>query len=332
MENSYQKSRFGKIVLWIIVSILLITAVGAIVVFNRKDNKPVEENATTYQSGMVMMAVPTVRLNEPTGVRFTAQITPELYNEVMADENKVFGMVIAPISYFMKVDVDEVPGDCDWLKEFEKETVTVLTMDDISPYAYTESDGTLVEYRMNGAITSILYKNTNLQFLGIGYVKTTDGENITYKYASHPDGLTYKQCAYSFAYVAAERLNSYVVRNEHLAQADLDMLNGVINNSVDLANGLTEATDDGSAYAVTLSDIAKTLKVDEEFTIKVDIAEAVKTSIWWQSTDTNVAVVENGVVKAVGEGTATINVYVAGEKYTCAITVGEVTETPEANV
>ena len=332
MENSYQKSRFGKIVLWIIVAVLLITAVGAIVVFNRKDNKPVEENATTYQSGMVMTAVPTVRLSEPTGVRFTAQITPELYNEVTADENKVFGMVIAPISYFMKVDVDEVPGDCDWLKEFENEALTVLTMDDITPYAYTEPDGTLIEYRLNGAITNILYKNTNLQFLGVAYVKTTDGENITYKYASHPDGLTYKQCAYSFAYVAAERLNSYVVRNEHLAQADLDMLNGVINNSVDLANGLTEATDDGSAYAVTLSDIAKTLKVDEEFTIKVDIAEAVKTSIWWQSTDTNVAVVENGVVKAVGEGTATINVYVAGEEYTCAITVGEVTETPEANV
>lgn len=329
MDNYYQKRSVGKIIAWVLVAVLLVAAIGAIVVFSKKD-KPVEETTnSSYQEGMVMMEMPTVRFNDPPGVRFTAQITPELYKEVSADESKEFGMVLAPISYYMKVDLAETPGDVDWLKAFEDEGLTVLTLEG-SPYAVTEPDGTLLEYRFNGAITNILYKNTNLQFLGIAYVKTTDGDAVSYKYASYPEGLSYKQCAYSYAYIAAERLNSYVVYGEHLAQADLDLLNGVINNSVDLANGLTEATDDGSAYAVTLSDIAKTLKVDEEFTIKVDIAEGVKTSIWWQSTDTSVAVVENGVVKAVGDGTATINVYVAGEKYTCAITVGEVNESPEA--
>ena len=328
MEYQYQKKGVGKIIAWILVAVLAITALGAIVFVGKKD-KPVEQAGSTYQEGLVMMAKPTIRLKDPSGVRFTAQITPELHHEVTHNENKEFGMVLAPISYFMKVDIGENSGDVDWIQAFADDQLTVLTLEG-NDYPVTNADGSVVEYRFNGAITSIMYKNTNLQFLGIAYVKTTDGENVSYKYASYPEGLSYKQCAYSYAYMAAERLNTYVILNEHLAQADLDLLNSVINNSVDLANGLTEPTDDGSAYAVTLSDIEKTLKVDEEFTIKVDIAEAVKTSIWWQSSDTTVATVENGVVKAVGNGTATIKVYVAGEKYTCAITVGEVNENPEA--
>ena len=88
MDNYYQKRSVGKIIAWILVAVLLVAAVGAIVVFTRKD-KPAEEKPTTsYQEGMVMMEMPTVRFNDPPGIRFTAQITPELYKEVSADEKK----------------------------------------------------------------------------------------------------------------------------------------------------------------------------------------------------------------------------------------------------
>ena len=120
--------------------------------------------------------------------------------------------------------------------------------------------------------------------------------------------------------------------NTYLSQADIDTLNNVINNSVDLANGLTEPTADSSFYAVTLSDVSKTIGGDEEFAIKVDIAEAVPTSIWWQSSDTTVATVKDGVVTALKEGTTTITAFVAGKEYKCVVTVGEVQENTEAVV
>ena len=331
MDNTYSTSGKRKFITWLLVAVLLIAAVGAVfVVFNKKDNK--EGSTGTYiQEGLVMKAMPTVRINEPTGIRFTAVISPELYNEVMADDTKQFGMVLAPISYFMKVDLDGV-GGVDWMKAFESEQLTVLYMNGITPFAITEPDGTLEEYRLNGTISNVKYSNTNLQFLGIGYVITTEGENVSYKYASFPDGLSYKQCSRSFAYVAAERLNECAVLNNYLSQADIDVLYGIINNSTDLANGLSEATADGSFYAVTLSDVSKTIGVGEEFTIKVDIAEAIPTSIWWQSSNTTVATVKDGVVTALKEGTATITAIVAGKEYNCVITVGEIQENTEAVV
>ena len=324
MNYSYKQNGKGKIVAWILATILLIAAACAVfVVFNKKNDEHSGGNsATTIQDGMVMMTEPDFRLNEPIGLRSTVVITPELYKEVMEDENKNFGILFAPFNYFLKVDIDGT-GDVDWVTAFEKETLSGVFVES-APVAVTSADGTLSHYIHKGSIANIPYQGVNMKLLGIGYVKTVDGENVSYKYASFPDGISYKDCAYSYAYAASYKLNELKVLDLHLAQSELDILNSVINQSVDLANGLTEPTDDGSKYAVTLSDVSKTLNVDEEFTIEVDIAEGIDTPIWWQSTDTTVAVVKNGVVKAVGEGTATINVFVAGVKYTCAITVNAV--------
>ena len=131
-------------------------------------------------------------------------------------------------------------------------------------------------------------------------------------------------------YAAAELLNEIEVLDLYMAQSDIDFLKSIINQAVDLAHGLEEPTDDGSTFTVTLSEEAKDLKVGEEFTLDVEIAEPVRMSIWWQSTDTSVAVVKDGVIKAVGEGSATINVFVAGEKYTCEITVDNRIELPDS--
>jgi hypothetical protein len=325
MNYSYQQNKKGKVVAWILATILLIAAAGAVfVVFNKKGNENSDKSATNIQKGLVMVAEPDFRLNAPIGLRSTAIITPELYKEVSEDENKNFGIVFAPLNYFLKVDIDGT-GDVDWANAFEKETLTASFVESM-PVAITSADGTLSHYIHKASISNIPYQGVNMQLVGIGYVRTVDGENVSYKYASFPEGLSYKDCGYSYAYAAAEKLNELKVHDLYLAQSDLDILHDIINQSVDLANGLTEPTDDGSKYAVTLSDVSKTLNIDEEFTLEVDIAEAVKTPIWWQSTDTSVVVVNNGVIKAVGEGTATINVFVAGVKHTCAITVNAVQE------
>lgn len=41
METTYKDNKFGRIVAWIVAAILLITAIGAIVIFTKKDtNEP----------------------------------------------------------------------------------------------------------------------------------------------------------------------------------------------------------------------------------------------------------------------------------------------------
>ena len=106
MNYSYQQNKKGKVGAWILATILLIAAAGAVfVVFNKKGNENSDKSATNTQEGLVMMAEPDFRLNAPIGLRSTAIITPELYTEVSEDENKNFGIVFAPLNYFLKVDM-----------------------------------------------------------------------------------------------------------------------------------------------------------------------------------------------------------------------------------
>lgn len=322
-NNNYQKTNVAKIIAIILACILAVAGItGLIVAVNNKIKEDARPNY--IQEGLVMNGTPTLRLSEPTGVRFTAKISNELAYEVKADDNKTFGMILAPLSYFMKVDLSESYKEINWVDSFEEEGLKYLTIDG-TPKQVTSPDGTTIEYCFNGAITSILYKNTNLQFLGIAYVKTTDGENESYKFASFPDGLSYKQCACSYAYVVAETLNNYLLGNVHLAQTDLDLCNSVINNSVDLANGLSEEekTDDGSTYTVTLSSTEKSLAIGEQLELKADIAEGVKVPIWWYSDNSSIASVKDGIVTANAKGSVNIYAIVAGEEYSCVITVGD---------
>lgn len=316
MKDTYKKNDLVRIISIILLIILLIPLFRVInIFFDKETNKE-----TTFQSGMEMIAMPSVRFDEPLGIRFTTIITPELYNEVTSDENKDFGFVIAPLSYYSQVDVNNT-GNCDWIKLFEQYSLKVMTFVNVSPVAVTESNGTLIEYRYSGSVADIKYKNTNLAFLGVCFVKTTNGENIEYKYASFENGLSYSQCGYSYSYLAAERLNAYIVNNEYLSQSDLDILNNIINSSVDYANGLSEPTEDNSTYNVTLSETNKTLKAGETFILEANIAENVQTPVWWQSSDQSVAIVKDGVVTAINNGTTTITAVIAGKKYTCLVTV-----------
>ena len=62
MDNYYQKRSVGKIIACILVAVLLVAAVGAIVVFTRKDKpaeeKPMQEyNESIYYSLGLMQAI-----------------------------------------------------------------------------------------------------------------------------------------------------------------------------------------------------------------------------------------------------------------------------------
>lgn len=66
----------------------------------------------------------------------------------------------------------------------------------------------------------------------------------------------------------------------------------------------------------------KTVKVGDEFTLKATITGAESNQIVWTSSDSNVATITNdGKVKAVGIGTATITARIGDVEATCALTV-----------
>ena len=320
-DNTKGKKGKGKVIAIILASVLSVAmSLGVAAVFL---NKHTEENKSKLiQEGLVMHEVPKLRLGDPQGIRFTATVSPELKKEVEADENKTFGFVIAPVSYFVEVDTENNGKGVDWVNALEEEKLEVFTYDDYNVITKFHADGTVQEYCIQASVMEIEYQNVNVEYLAFAYVKTTDEDaEVGYKYASYPDGVNYKTQARSLAYLTAEALNENAVNNTYYSSGDLALMNGFINNSVDSANGLGNPTNDGSMYEVTLSKMKLTLEVGEETTLKVKTEEKVKVPVWWTTEDVSIVTVKDGVLTAIGEGETKVFAWVAGVAYSCTVTV-----------
>ena len=316
------KKKKGKRWLIVLSFVLAIAATaGATVAIFRETEKEQTSSVTLVQEGFSMSEERTLKLETPKGLYFKANVTESLKKEVEADEDKSFGFIVAPINYFVRVDTEASSKEINWAHALEEEKLAPLYLEDCQVQTKRNSEGEVLEYYIQDCITSILYKNTNVDFAAIAYVKTVDGEDISYKYASYPDGETYKSYAKSYAYVVSQVLNERALNGTYYAETDLEAMHKVINDSVDASNKLAEPTDDGSTYTVELSATEKTLEEGERFTLKAEIAEQVKLPICWISSNEEVVTVQNGVVKAIGQGKATVTAYVAGEAYTCEVEV-----------
>lgn len=322
MSNGKNSAVLKTFIAVIAVLFVLLAVAGVAAYFTDWFTKR-PNDGSLVQDGMEMDKETTMRFESPQGIRFTANISTELANEVASDPNKSFGAMLAPLDYFEGMDTGEAFEEQDWMKIFEEHEAKPMLFENVSVFGVTSSDGALLGYKINFVLTNVLYANTNRPFFCIGFVKTTDGENVSYTYASLPKDTAYRDMAVSYASLAAKCLNEEKVSGTYYSAEDLALLNKIVNDSVDLANGLEAATDDGSKYTVTLSETEKTMKIGEKFTLTAEIAEEVGLPVWWQSSDYDVATVNNGEVTAVGDGTAKISAFVAGQEYVCTVTVGE---------
>ena len=157
--------------------------------------------------------------NEESGIRFSAVINSEVYNELEALENETvkvsYGMVIAPYEYVKNHEFNEatlfgVNGDK--VYTWEGETVAEgTTYQKIAHVTYdtiiaSEVEGYVGYHEIKGSILKIKAENLTKEFVGRGYVKYEyEEENgakaVKYKFASYENGKV-ENNARSIAYVS----------------------------------------------------------------------------------------------------------------------------------
>lgn len=277
-------------------------------------------NVSMYLANGLTMQTGAQLSFEERALRFTCDITTELYNEVQADTSKSLGMLVMPRKFFDQVNTENYTY-IDWIKAFD-----AAGLNSYIYHVYEESGiGTTSSgYCMRFKLYDIGFSAINQEIVALGVLATTaTNGNVTYKYSSLPTGVTYRDNARSMAYVAAATLNAQALGMANHSADDVAVLKGYINDSVDKANGKTEATDDGSMYAFTTNITApQSLSIGQSFKLITTISPNVNIPVWYRSSDEAVIEVDDsGKVTAKGKGTAVVGVYVAGESYGITITV-----------
>lgn len=279
-------------------------------------------NATSYiANGLAMVSGASIYLGEAEyepAIRFTCNVSGAVKSEVDGSSNKELAFLVAPVEYFDQVNPNNYTY-MDWVKAFENAGKTVIYSPLEEGNFYENGNDYIVRFRLQ----NVLYKNMNRNFVCMLVLKTTSGSSVTYKYSAYPAGVDYRSNARSVAYVAAASLNAYVLGMESFTDVELGRLKNYINQSVDIANGKENPTDDGSMYAFATNITApQTLSVGETLTINTTISPDVNVPVWYRSSDEAIIQVDNsGKVTAKAKGTAVVGIYVAGESYGITIKV-----------
>ena len=273
------------------------------------------------KEGMDMVSGAQIYLGEEEyepAIRFTFNVSSAVKAEVDATENKQLAFLVAPLNYFDSVNPNNYTY-IDWVTAFNEAGKTVIWSPLEEGNFIENGDDYIVRFRLQ----NVLYKNINREFVCMLVLANTSGNTTTYQYNSYQSGVTYRSNARSVAYVAAASLNAHTLGMEAFNQNDLERVKGYINQSVDIANGLEEATNDNSMYAFTVNPSSpQKLSIGETFKVVVEIVQDVNVPVWYRSSDESVVTVDaNGNVVAKKAGTAVIAVYIAGEAVGITVTV-----------
>jgi len=252
-------------------------------------------------------------------LRFTCNITADLKAAVEADNTKKLAMLLIPTKFFDRVNPNNYTY-IDWINAFNEAGIDSYYLSEFETTQLYESGS---NYYMRFRLEDVPYGGINMTVSCLGVLIDNSGSTPTYTYSKLPNGSTYRSNARSVAYVASATLNANTLGLETLDDTQLTKMQGFVNEAVDNANGLTEATADGSTFVILTNATTKTMSVGETFQVNASYTpSSALVPIWYRSNDTSVVTVDdNGLVKAVGKGTAVVGVYVAGEVVAITITV-----------
>ncbi len=126
-----------------------------------------------------------IRLDEPTGIRFAAKVDGEKYSQVISGEDTLFGAIIVP---------KDILGDITISKD--NNHVTALAgktyLDSIKNYSQgllgkvekDAQDNPTGYYTINYSISNVKYGNYNREFFGLVYIRSGVEGSYTYEYAT----------------------------------------------------------------------------------------------------------------------------------------------------
>ena len=165
------------------------------------------------------------------------------------------------------------------------------------------------------AVTGIVLDKTNAS------IKT--GESLRLSATVSPANATNKTVTWESSAPNVATVSNGVVTGVSAGQATIKAKAGDFT-----ATCVVKVTQTPSA-AVTLNktELALTIGKTEKLTATVTPADAADKTVAWGSSNTSVATVSNGVVTAVGAGTATITAKVGGATATCVVKVTQVLPT-----
>ena len=173
-----------------------------------------EEYRSRYNEfDFTMQEGASVRLSNPTGLRFTATVDRNDWNYLVnryGAKNVTVGTLIVPATY-----ATEAGGvTFEKLEALSGVTTKYLNVETDSFYKRVGS-----QYVIAGSIVGIHPTNYSKEYTGVSYIKVVDGEKVIYLYASDPQTR-------SISYVASEAVKDAT----SYTQDELKLLNGFVVN------------------------------------------------------------------------------------------------------
>lgn len=287
-----------------------------------------------------------VRLNEPTGIRFGARLGVDAYDEANngADTGTSvsYGVAIFPVDLLVYCGIDyaEYNPNLDYVSaitvkgakyfewlESQGETVVYET-ESVPVPVYAENDvekKNPLHYEVYGSIGDLLYNNLARDFFGIAYQKTTtsegDGVTVEYRYASFENGINVRSAAYVASAAYADTSD----------KEDKELLEGFIGKAFCQKAGMTEKEADeamasgGPEWTAALSQsslnpyVGGGAKLSAHGVYKdatIDLGAS-----WTSENEDVVSVDSTGAVKALKAGSTKITANVGGQIVYCDVTV-----------
>ena len=143
---------------------------------------------TAKTDAFVMAEGASIRLSDPSGIRFQTKLGQVQYEALTAQDSKQsLHMLIVPEAYYAAYQGYE--GDQTIYEYLSDNYQTLLNLDIPTEKIFQKSD--LIEeaqseyedgyYYAHGVIQSLHFNSYANDFVGIAYLKTTDGDTVTYQ-------------------------------------------------------------------------------------------------------------------------------------------------------
>lgn len=335
-----------KIIGSLALATLMVTAAGALTV---KDTEyaSAEANANAFQ----MLDGASIRLAEDkNGLRFKTEIGANVYSSIVnrdAGKDVRVGAFIVPAEYVNNQNAYQDGaqiGDYNKFKQYKEVCFYDSTSDEIENKIYQDGD----YYYTNAVLTNVLFENLGKEFVGIGYMAWTTNEVTTYEFVDLDSADVVRSAAYvasahyvnetdatkqeyvkQYVYGALfektgvvafdEQNKTYTVYGaDTYTKVDdvMTAIGGQFNVAVD------KTTVEADVNAIVDVTASATLTYNEEKNgATVATVGGIKLAMDCVATGDSVEVKEDGTIKAVKGGNATLTFSCMGKTATCNVEV-----------